>query len=56
MKDIENPGRGRRRLPLVMAYVPWQEWGERYDNERGFERGTIFPDLYYPFKGREAAE
>ena len=42
-----------RRFPLVMAYVPWQEWGERYDEARGFEHGTIFRDLYYPFMGRE---
>lgn len=46
----------RRRLPLVMAYVPWQEWGERYDGERGFELGTVFPNLYYPFEGSGVAD
>ena len=56
MKRNQNEANARRRLPLVMAYVPWQEWGERYENERGFDRGTIFPDLYYPFMGREADE
>ena len=56
MKRNENAEQGRGWMPLVMAYVPWQEWGERYENERGFNRGTIFPDLYYPFIGREAAE
>lgn len=52
MNRNQNAERCRRRLPLVMAYVPWQEWGERYDDDRGFERGTIFPDLFYPFMGR----
>ena len=54
---VENQNAGRRgRMPLVMAYVPWQQWGELYDEPCGFERGTIFPALYYPFVGREAAE
>lgn len=39
-----------------MAYVPWQEWGERYDGERGFELGTVFPNLYYPFEGSGVAD
>ena len=34
-----------------MAYVPWQIWQQPYDYEKGFEVGTIFPDLDYPFLG-----
>ncbi len=52
MEQNRNARRGR--MPLVMAYVPWQHWGERYEEACGFERGTIFPALYYPFMGREA--
>lgn len=34
-----------------MAYVPWQIWQQPYDYEKGFEVGTIFPDLDLPFLG-----
>ena len=36
-------------LPLAMAYVPWQNWSETYDNQRALCRGTIFPQLDLPF-------
>lgn len=36
-------------LALAMAYVPWQQWSETYEMERGFCRGTIFPQLDLPF-------
>ncbi|MBR4956081.1 MAG: spore coat associated protein CotJA [Clostridia bacterium] len=32
-----------------MAYVPWQNWSETYDNQRALCRGTIFPQLDLPF-------
>ena len=38
-------------LPLTMAYVPMQSWGQVYDLETGLQKGTIFPDLYKPFYG-----
>ncbi len=41
------------RLPLAMAYVPFQRWGNIYDPYRALQRGTIFPDLDLPFCGRE---
>jgi hypothetical protein len=41
------------RLPLAMAYVPFQRWGSIYDPVRALQRGTIFPDLDLPFCGRE---
>ncbi len=41
------------RLPLAMAYVPFQRWGSIYDPCRALQRGTIFPDLDLPFCGRE---
>lgn len=39
-------------LPLAMAYVPWQNWKEIYDLEKGFSSGTIFHELDKPFLGR----
>lgn len=38
-------------MPLAMAYVPWQEWQNIYDAEKGFCRGTIFEELDKPFCG-----
>lgn len=38
-------------MPLAMAYVPIQRFGNVYDLCKGFERGTIFPDLDKPFYG-----
>lgn len=39
-------------MPLAMAYVPWQTWGEIFDLCDGFQTGTIFKDLDKPFLGR----
>lgn len=41
-------------LPLAMAYVPMQKWGEQYAPAVALERGTIFPELDLPFIGEEA--
>lgn len=39
--------------PLAMAYVPLQQWGETYNLETGFEKGTVFPELDFPFDPEE---
>jgi len=38
-----------QKLPIAMAYVPWQVWDETYDAARALCRGTIFPQLDLPF-------
>ena len=38
-------------MPLAMAYVPWQEWQNIYEAEKGFHCGTIFEELNKPFCG-----
>lgn len=38
-------------FPVVMAYVPWQQWGDLYEAECGLMQGTIFKDLNYIFCG-----
>ncbi len=40
------------KLPLAMAYVPMQKFGEVYSEEDALERGTLFPELDKPFKGK----
>ena len=38
-------------FPLVMSYVPWQQWGDMYEAECGLMQGTIFKDLNFIFCG-----
>ena len=40
-----------RVTPPAMAYVPYQQWGDVYDAEKGLCRGTMFPVLDLPFSG-----
>ena len=39
-------------MPLAMAYVPWQEWGDLYCAHKALEVGTVFEELDMPFLGR----
>ena len=43
-------------LPLAMAYVPMQTWGETYDGLKALDSGTIFPELDLPFCGRRLSK
>ncbi len=51
MNDTENSIMPRfpEQTPLAMSYVPFQQWGKVYDPHEGFHKGTIFPDLDFPF-------
>ena len=40
------------KCSLAMAYVPFQKWEPIYNEEEGFDIGTIFPSLDLPFLGR----
>ncbi|MBQ1518431.1 MAG: spore coat associated protein CotJA [Ruminococcus sp.] len=37
------------KMPLAMAYVPFQQWGEVFGPDDALENGTLFPDLIFPF-------
>ena len=41
-------------MPLAMAYVRMQRWGQKYDPDLALQRGTLFPDLDFPFEGKGA--
>lgn len=43
-------------VPLGMAYVPFQKWRMLYEEDVGFERGTVFKELDKPFIGEEAVK
>ncbi|HHP51341.1 MAG TPA: spore coat associated protein CotJA [Moorella mulderi] len=34
---------------LARAYVPWQQYTQRWGLEEGLKKGTIFPELYRPY-------
>ena len=44
------------KTPLAMAYVPFQQWGEVYDDDKALCQGTLFHDLDLPFKGGDPRE
>lgn len=37
-------------LELARAYIPVQRYGPTYTPAQALERGTLFPDLYRPYK------
>lgn len=39
-------------MPLAMAYVPWQDWGDLYCAHKALQVGTVFEELDMPFLGR----
>ncbi|MCD8134057.1 MAG: spore coat associated protein CotJA [Clostridiales bacterium] len=40
------------RMPIAMAYVPWEHFTQTYELDQAIEIGTIFPGLNKPFTGR----
>ncbi|MCR5702509.1 MAG: spore coat associated protein CotJA [Lachnospiraceae bacterium] len=51
MKNPIVPTNAINDCPPVMAYVPWQQWGDLYEPDCGIKQGTIFKDLNYIFCG-----
>ncbi len=41
-------------VSLAMAYVPFQQWQDIYDETTALHRGTLFKQLDLPFLGEEA--
>ena len=39
-------------MPIAMAYVPKQKYGELFDLSKALQVGTIFPELCKPFCGK----
>ena len=38
------------RMRLARAYVPFQIFTERLNPMEGLMKGTIFPELYFPYR------
>lgn len=43
-------------LPLAMAYIPMQQWGDLYEPDVAICRGTVFAELDKPWLGEEACK
>jgi len=39
-----------RRMELARAYVPFQRLKQVYDPKEALMKGTLFPELYMPYK------
>ncbi len=39
-----------RRLELAQAYIPFQNYGPRFEPMEALSKGTLFIDLYRPYK------
>lgn len=39
-----------RNLELAQAYVPFQNYGPRFEPMEALKKGTLFVDLYRPYK------
>lgn len=54
LNAVSSPFEGCVGYPIAMAYVPVQKWQNIYKAETALMRGTVFPELYLPFLGKEA--
>ena len=50
-EDSESVGQTIYAPSLAMAYIPRQKFRNLFTDEEGFEKGTIFKELYKPFEG-----
>lgn len=42
-----------RKARLGRAYVPFQVWSATFPWEEGLHKGTLFPELFYPYHLQE---
>lgn len=42
-----------QQLRLARAYVPFQVYSTRFEPLEALRRGTIFPELYMPYRPRD---
>lgn len=51
--NIEKEHYPSRDFELAQAYIPFQNYGPRYSPREALTRGTIFIDLYRPYKRKK---
>lgn len=42
------------RTRLAQAWIPYQVYTTRWDPTEGLQKGTIFPELYWPYEVTES--
>ena len=50
-----NPLDADAAIPLAMAYVKNERFGDIFDPDKALAVGTVFPELYKPFRGTDRA-
>lgn len=50
--NFDNYDRNRS-MQLARAYVPFQRLNQVFDPKEALMKGTLFPELYMPYKRRE---
>ena len=50
--NIKDPSPLPEDTVSAMAYVPFQEFGDIYEDLKALECGTLFPVLNKPFTGK----
>jgi len=53
MSETNDDNRGCMRL--AQAYIPIQRYGETFDPYKALRSGTLFPELYRPYRPRTNA-
>lgn len=51
--DIEMNVQNWRGLRLARAYMPVQTFTRKFEPFEALQRGTLFPELYQPYRARE---
>jgi len=50
LSNYYDPGPGMTNLELARAYILFQQYTESYSPEEALEKGTLFPELYRPYR------
>jgi len=51
-KENQRIPESGRRMRLAHAYIPWQHFKNSYPPAEALRRGTLFPELYMPYRPR----
>ncbi|NLM96384.1 MAG: spore coat associated protein CotJA [Halanaerobiaceae bacterium] len=49
-ETLRIPETERNRMRLAHAYVPFQTFKNAFPPEEALRRGTLFPELYMPYR------
>ena len=49
-QERSDTSRLPKNMPLAMAYVPFQQWGDAMEPEKALSCGTLFSELVFPFE------